>query len=199
LSITAETWEGETEPQCQPYQQSETERLTLRRYRLVDAVQYHELGFRNREHWARYEADNPIQHLATVDDTVTLLAAFAESWDAGESYFLGIFLKDTGALIGQIYVGAATPTLPDYAVGYIIDLEHQGKGYVTEAVRRVTRWLFRDLHAHRIHIECDDTNARSAAVARRSGFKQEAHLRQNKRNPDGTITGALMFGLLRDD
>ena len=182
-----------------PSTQIDTERLALRRYSLADAAQYYELGLRNRGHLARYEADNPIRHLATVGDAVTLLAAFAESWDAGESYFLGIFLKDTKALIGQIYVGATTPALPDYTVGYIIDLEHQGKGYVTEAVRRVTRWLFRDLHAHRIHIECDDTNARSAAVARRSGFKQEAHLRQNKRNPDGTITGTLMFGLLRDD
>jgi len=182
-----------------PSTQIDTERLTLRPYSLADAIQYCEMGLRNRAHLARYEADNPIRHLATVSDAVTLLAAFAESWDAGESYFLGIFLKDTGALIGQVYVGAARPTLPDYTVGYIIDLDHQSKGYVTEAVQRVIHWLFEDLGAHRIHIECDDTNTRSAAVAGRCGFKQEAHLRENKRNPDGTITGTLVFGLLRHD
>jgi len=182
-----------------PHTRIETERLTLRRYRVDDAVRYYELGLRNREHLARYEADNPIRHLVTVDDAVTLLAAFAEAWDAGESYFLGIFLKGSGTLIGQIYVGATKPALPDYAVGYIIDLEHQGKGYVTEAVQRVTRWLFEGLGTHRIHIECDDTNTRSAAVAERCGFEQEAHLRENKRRPDGTITGTLIFGLLGDD
>jgi len=182
-----------------PSTQIETERLTLRRYKLADAVQYYELGLRNREHWARYEADNPIRHLASADDALTLLASFAGSWNAEESYFLGIFLKDTKTLIGQIYVGAITPALPDYTVGYIIDLEHQGKGYITEAVQRVTHWLFEDLGAYRVHIECDDTNTRSAAVAGRCGFKQEAHLRENKRNPDGTIAGTLVFGLLRDD
>jgi RimJ/RimL family protein N-acetyltransferase len=182
-----------------PPTQIDTERLTLRRYSLDDAVEYYGLGLRNREHLARYEADNPIRHLATVDDATTLLAALAESWDTGDSYFLGIFLRSSGALIGQIYVGAAAPAVPDYAVGYIIDLEHQGKGYVTEAVKRVTHWLFQSLGAHRIHIECDDTNTRSAAVAGRCGFRQEAHLRENKRNPAGTITGTWVFGLLRED
>ncbi len=182
-----------------PSTQIDTDRLTLRRYDLADAVQYYELGLRNHEHWARYEADNPILHLASADDALTLLASFADSWNAGDSYFLGIFLKDTKMLIGQIYVGAITPALPDYTVGYIIDLEHQGQGYVTEAVRHVTHWLFQSLGAHRIHIECDDTNTRSAAVAGRCEFKQEAHLRENKRNPDGSITGTLVFGLLRDD
>ena len=182
-----------------PSTQIDTERLTLRQYRLDDAIQYYELGLRNREHLARFEADNPVRHLASADDAATLLAASAESWDADESYYLGIFLKDTEALIGQIYVGAITPALPDYAVGYIIDLDHQRKGYVTEAVRRVTHWLFEDLGARRIHIECDDANTRSAAVAVRCGFRQEAHLRESKRNPDGTIAGTLVFCLLRDD
>jgi len=182
-----------------PSTQIDSERLTLRRYNLADAVQYYELGLRNREHWARYEADNPIRHLASADDALTLIASFADSWNREDSYFLGIFLKDTKTLIGQIYVGAIAPALPDYALGYIIDLEHQGKGYVTEAVRHVTHWLFQRLGAHRIRIECDDTNTRSAAVAGRCGFKQEAHLRENKRNPDGTVTGTLVFGLLRDD
>ncbi|MCJ7551050.1 MAG: GNAT family N-acetyltransferase [Anaerolineae bacterium] len=182
-----------------PSTQIDTERLTLRRYGLADAIQYYELGLRNRDHLVRYETDNPIRHLASEADAVTLLAAFAESWDAGVSYCLGIFLKDSGTLIGQIYVGAAMPALPDYAVGYIIDQAHESKGYVTEAVQRVTHWLFDDLGARRIHIECDDTNTRSAAVTRRCGFRQEAHLRENKRNLDGTITGTFVFGLLRDD
>ena len=99
-----------------PSTQIETKRLILRRYQLPDAVQYYEMGLRNREHWARYEADNPIRHLASEDEAVTLLACFAQSWDAGEAYFLGIFLRDAGALIGQIYVGAVTPALPDYTV-----------------------------------------------------------------------------------
>lgn len=179
--------------------QFKTERLIIRPYRLSDAVRYYELGAKNREHLARYETNNPIRHLTSVDDAVTLLASFGESWNAGESYFLGIFLKDSGALIGQVYVGAVRPTLPGYAIGYIIDADHQGRGYISEAVKCVAEWLFTDLHAHRLHIECDDTNTRSAAVARRCGFRQEAHFRSNKRNADGAFSGTLVFGLLNGD
>ncbi len=71
-----------------PPTQIDTERLTLRRDSPADAVEYYELGIRNREHLAGYETDNPIRHLASKADALTLPAAFAESWDAGESYFL---------------------------------------------------------------------------------------------------------------
>lgn len=81
-----------------PSTQIDSERLTLRRYNLADAVQYYELGLRNREHWARYEADNPIRHLASADDALTLIASFADSWNREDSYFLGFFLKDTKRL-----------------------------------------------------------------------------------------------------
>jgi len=47
-----------------------------------------------------------------------------------------------------------------------------------------------------VRIECDDTNLRSIRVAERCGFVREAHFRENKRNPDGTITGTVVYGLL---
>jgi aminoglycoside 6'-N-acetyltransferase len=34
-------------------------------------------------------------------------------------------------------------------------------------------------------------------VAERCGFTQEGHLRETKRNTDGTISGTLYYGLLR--
>ncbi len=74
-----------------------------------------------------------------------------------------------------------------------------GKGYVTEAVNAVVKSLFEILNAHRIRIETDDTNIRSIRVAERCGFAKEGHIRENKKNPDGTYSGTLFFGLLRHE
>ena len=46
-------------------------------------------------------------------------------------------------------------------------------------------------------MECDDSNDRSCRVAGRCGMVKEGHVRENKRGPDGTLSGTLHFGLLK--
>jgi RimJ/RimL family protein N-acetyltransferase len=76
------------------------------------------------------------------------------------------------------------------------DKDHEGQGLVTEAARAA---IFEHLQAHRIRLEYDDTNVRNMRVAERCELVQEAHLRENKKNPDGTFSGTLYFGLLRSE
>ena len=89
--------------------------------------------------------------------------------------------------------------LPEFGIGYIADVEQVGNGYVTEAVSAIVKELFENVKAHRIQIETDDTNARSIGVAERCGFVKEGHLRENKKHPDGTISGTLFYGLLKSE
>jgi ribosomal-protein-alanine N-acetyltransferase len=58
-------------------------------------------------------------------------------------------------------------------------------------------FIFEHLKAHRVRVECDDTNERSWRVAERCGMVREGHFRENKRNADGTLSGTLCFGLLK--
>jgi ribosomal-protein-serine acetyltransferase len=87
----------------------------------------------------------------------------------------------------------------EFGIGYFSDIEQEGKGYVTEAVGAVVKMLFEKLNAHRLRIETDDTNVRSIGVAKRCGFVKEGHIRENNKNPDGTYSGTLYFGLLRKE
>ena len=121
------------------------------------------------------------------------------SWDAGEAFFLGAFLKETGEFVAQIYIGLSNRQLPEYELGYIVDVDHEGKGFITEATVAALRFVFEQLGAQRIRLECDDTNLRSRKVAERCGFVQEGHIRENRRNVDGSISGTLHYGLLRSE
>ena len=99
---------------------------------------------------------------------------------------------------GQVYVGVVSWDLPEFEIGYVADAGHEGRGYVAEAVWAVLRWVFADLGRTGAP-GMRRTNVRSARVAERCGFTLEGRLRQNHRNPDGTLSDTLLYGLLRGE
>jgi len=175
----------------------ETARLIIRPYRPNDAVWYYKMCLKNKEHLSRYEANNPVMSIMTESDAKNTIEDFISLWDAQKYRFIGVFLKDGDDFVAQIYLGKTNNDLPEFEIGYIADVDHEGNGYVTEAVSVIVKELFEKVGAHRIQIETDDTNLRSIGVAERCGFVREGHLRENKLNPDGSHTGTLIFGLLR--
>jgi ribosomal-protein-alanine N-acetyltransferase len=70
---------------------------------------------------------------------------------------------------------------------------------MTGAAKVALRFCFEHLGAYRVCLKCDDTNQRSFTVADRCGMIREGHLRANKKNADGSITGTLLYGLLRNE
>ncbi|MBN2171725.1 MAG: GNAT family N-acetyltransferase [Candidatus Krumholzibacteriota bacterium] len=175
----------------------DTERLYLRCYEPGDGRWFYHASLRNRDHLARYEADNVLLSVENEQDAENLVRELAAEWEVRSSFFMGAFDRATDDFVAQVYVGLVSPDVPEYAIGFFADRDHEGKGYVTEAVRAALGFVFEHLRAHRVRMECDDTNARSIGVAERCGLSREGHVRENKRNPDGTLTGTIHFGLLK--
>jgi aminoglycoside 6'-N-acetyltransferase len=121
----------------------------------------------------------------------------ATDWQARSCFFMGAFDRGTDEFVAQVYVGPVNRDLPEFAVGFFVDKDHEGQGYVTEAVRAALGFVFEHLKAYRVRLECDDTNVRSQRVAERCRFVREGHIRKNRRWADGTVSGTLYYGLLR--
>lgn len=175
----------------------EAERLYLRPYRADDGPWYYAMGQRNRDHLARYEADNAARSLESVEDAEELIRKLATAWEAQTYFFMGAFDRKTDEFLAQVTIVPVDWDVPAFAIGFFVDEAHEGQGYVTESVRAVMGFVFEYLEAHRVGMECDDTNLRSRRVAERCGLTLEGHIRENKRNVDGTLSGTLHFGLLR--
>ncbi len=175
----------------------ETERLYLRSYQVSDAPMYLAAGVRNRVHLARYEADNPLTKITDEVEAVDLIRDFVAEWEKGTAYFWGVFDRQTDDFVAQIYIGLTNRALPAYELGYIVDCDHEGRGYVTEAARAALGFVFERLGAYRVSLHCNATNVRSARVAERCGFTLEGRIREDKRAPDGRFTDSLCYGLLR--
>ncbi|MCJ7660746.1 MAG: GNAT family N-acetyltransferase [Anaerolineales bacterium] len=177
----------------------ETQRLVLRPYKPGDGSWFFPMSHRNRDHLSRYEADNAVLSVKSTDEAEVLVRELAAAWVARSCFFLGVFDKTSDEFVAQIYIGPINWELPDFSVGFFADVDHQGQGFVTEAATAVLQFVFIHLHAHRVQIECDDTNLRSCRLAERCGFIQEGHFRENKRNTNGHISGTLFYGMLRSE
>ncbi len=154
---------------------------------------------RNHAHLFPFEANNPLRSLRSEADAETLMWRFEAEWDAHKHFFLGAWAGSDGVFVAQIYIGVVNWTLPEFEIGYFVDVAHEGQGYVTEAVQGTLHVLFEDLQAHRVRLRCSDANPRSARVAERCGFLREGHLRQSQKLADGRVCGEYYYGLLRED
>ena len=177
----------------------ETTRLHLRCYQPGDGAMYYAASQRNREHLQRFEAGNPLLELHSAEEGEILVRELAVEWAARRHFFWGAFEKSSGAFVGQVYVGPVNWETPEFEVGYIADVDQQGKGYVTEAVRAVLNFIINDLRAHRVSLHCSEENSRSQRVAERCGFILEGRTREGHRAPDGHLENSLQYGLLRTD
>ena len=96
-------------------------------------------------------------------------------WSKGEAFVL--FIVDPvgdEAIIGRIALtGVMRGAFLSAHLGYWIDQEHQRKGYMTEAVREVTRFAFDALGLHRVQAAVMPHNTASLRVLEKLGFRKE--------------------------
>lgn len=174
------------------------ERVLVRAYRTDDAEALFAALNESREYLYPWF---PFFHKGHYElaETRDLLVRWQASWLLRENFFLGIFLKTSGQFLGSLGFEARDWESRSFEIGYWIRQGAQGHGYVTEAVRLITEYLFTHLGAQRVEIRCDARNQRSAAVARRLGFQEEGCLRNIAMAADGTVENMLVFSLIPSD
>ena len=177
----------------------ESSRLLLRSYKAGDGPLYYRVGQKNRKHLQRYESDNVVLEAKDENEAEEIVKDLAEEWNARRSFFIGAFDKQKKHFIAQIYVGSVNRELPEFQIGFFVDVDYEGQGYMTEAVKATLEFIFNHLKAYRISAECDETNIRSKKVLERCGMTKEGLLRENNKNADGTITGTVHYGLLKKE
>lgn len=109
---------------------------------------------------------------------------------------LHLFLKGTHTLVGSSGLHRINWDVPSFEIGYWCRTRFEGQGYISEAVRAITRFAFEELHANRVEIRCDSRNARSRRVAERVGYRLEGVLRNAGIDVDGGLEDTLLFALI---
>ena len=129
---------------------------------------------RNREHLRPWSpASPPGFHTLDGQRARSLGSANARANGLGADY--AIVETGGGALVGS--VGLSTilrGPLQTGDLGYLVDAEHCGRGYATEAVRQLLRIAFGELRLHRVQAAVMPSNTASLRVLARNGFREPA-------------------------
>lgn len=95
----------------------------------------------------------------------------------------GVFLKDTGRLIGRCGIELKIFDKEEiYEIGYLIDTDYQGRGYAKESVTAIIQYCFFELHIHRIIAIIDKKNSRSIHLAQQVGMKKISECTRSSRD-----------------
>ncbi len=90
----------------------------------------------------------------------------------GQWLQLGIYLIETGELIGDLALHALEETEPSFELGYTISKRFQGQGYAKEAVATLMENLTREVGAKRFIATPDSRNLPSIKLLQSLGFMQ---------------------------
>jgi RimJ/RimL family protein N-acetyltransferase len=173
------TEQAEAEPVLAPEYPIETRRLLLRPIDPVaDIDAMH--AYRSREDVCRYIPPVPVTREQLAETYANPERTRSVLTEAGQILSLAIVLRETGRLIGDIILIWSDAEHRGGEVGYIVDPEHQGHGYATEAVRAVLALGFDGLGLHRMTGRIDARNPASGRVLVKAGMRQEAVLVENE-------------------
>lgn len=152
----------------------ETSRLQLREITEADLdaiLRIHS----DRDHMRWYGSD-PLEDAEGAKKMIQHFASLREAANPGARW--GLQRKDTGALIGTCGLFGWHRAWRKCSLGYEIAQEHQGHGFMAEALREVLAWGFREMGLNRIEAQVHPSNAPSLELLRRLGFVQEGLLRE---------------------
>ena len=108
----------------------------------------------------------------------------------------GIVLKETNAVIGDVSIFDIENARMG-SVGYRLDPDLWGHGYVPEALRAAVEFIFTHTELDRLHATADVRNTASNRVLEKCGFVHEGTIRHGKMV--SVYCDYHIWGLLRED
>jgi len=156
----------------------ETDRLLLRPLEPGDVDAVH--AYQSRPDVCRYIPYSPRSRQEVADRLADPEKTRATLEEPGQALDLAVVLRSTGELIGDVLLFWHSAEHRGGEVGYVINPDHAGHGYATEAAAAMLALAFDGLGLHRVIGRIDARNDASAAVLRRLGMRQEAVLVENE-------------------
>jgi RimJ/RimL family protein N-acetyltransferase len=173
-----------------------TDRLVIRCYEPKDAPMLHAVVTASKSHletflpWARLEP-------TSLEQKVELLRTFRGRFDLGQDYAFGVFLKDTGELVGG---NGLMPRIGPggLEIGYWTAKAHANRGFCTESSAALTKYAIVSLGIDRVEIHCEPANGPSNAVPRKLGYEREATLRRRFPFSESDLRDLVIWTMFRE-
>ena len=172
----------------------ETARLILRPFRLEDAESC----------ICNWSADSEVyryisQEAQTPNDVYDWLSTADEAYASLETYYWAIVEKESGKVIGEIFVDELSSRNSWCELDWKIGKAFWGKGYTTEAAMSVIQYLLGGVGFHRIQAKCCVENSASERVMQKIGMTKEGILHGYFHAKDGRWCDVVIYAMLSND
>lgn len=146
------------------------ENIQLKLFTLENAEELLEYYTRNKEHLRNFEPSRD-NSFYTLEVQKGLISESYRQFLSGTTVDMGIFKEDR--LIGKVKISnIVSGIFKNGVIGYSIDKNEQGKGYMKLAVKLALEYAFKELRLHRIEASALVENKRSRNVLISCGFKE---------------------------
>jgi len=172
-----------------------SQRLIIRRFHLDDVEAFS--AYRSDLDVARYQTwEVPFQPgkarrlIESLEGTVP--------GTTGAWFQFAVALNSTGMLIGDCGL-RPTRREPSHAeLGFTFAKAYQGKGYASEAVRRLLKYVFMSLEVQRVFAITQIKNGAANRLLKHLGFEWKGHFTEDSLG-NGDPTSEFIYELLRED
>ncbi len=138
-----------------------------------------------------------VKNTNAPSDTLTFLEISDNDWQNKSQFVYGIYLEKN--FIGLISVINVSWRHKRAEIGYWLDTDYTGNGYMTEAIQLIETELFEN-DFNRIVIHTDVLNVKSAKLPQALGYAHEGILRQNiYSEPHQRFRDQNVFSKLKSD
>ena len=176
----------------------ESARLIMRNYKESDLADYHRT-MSDKENMYYFI---PFGFVTTTIEESQESLKNAIAFNAEKKgYRFCLALKENDKMIGGIgYTIAAETPIGKIAdpMGWFVMPEHQNKGYITEAAKRLIEYAFLQDNCVRVVTACFKENVATQRVMEKLGFRQEAE-KLNAMWHDGQMRDRLEFAINRNE
>ena len=144
--------------------------ISIRNFTPDDAQELLEYYLRNKEHLREFEPVRDASFFTYETQKEILLESYRQLM-TGSGSDLGIYIGDN--LIGKAKISSIVyGVFKNGILGYSIDKEYEGRGYMKEAINLVLEYAKEYLDLHRIEASALTTNERSKGVLLACGFEE---------------------------
>ena len=170
----------------------ETERLILRGWRPEDLNDLYEYAKRPSMAMGGWKPH------ANKRASLRALKSFIKEDDRW-----AIVLKENEKVIGQLRLypdknrGQFSARHSAYLINYALSEDYWGKGYMTEAVKRVIDYAFDEMRIELLGVSHRPDNIRSKRVIERCGFQYDGVIENGIKNYDGQVFDCVCYSILR--
>ncbi|MFM2581226.1 GNAT family N-acetyltransferase [Vibrio fortis] len=156
------------------------------------ASHYAELVSAQTDYLSQWLAWPP--HCKTEQDFRIFIQRSLHDYAEGKSMTCAIVYQDN--IVGNCSFNTICHNLKKVTIGYWLSEPQQGKGIVTQVVRKLTQIAFDELDMEKVEISAAVENTASRAVCERLGCKLEGIITRGE-NLNGRIIDHAIYGLTR--